>query len=542
MRLQPGFFSRWVQFSAKMDKDRSEVKRRGKSRPGDAGKRCEMGDPPTVPARQVVRRRMLQAAVSLCLLAAEPDTRAVDRLAAAALTAWNVPGAAVVVVRGEETLVLKGFGYRTLGKREPVTPETIFPLASCSKAFTTTLLAMLADDGLMGWDDPVRQHLPGFKLPDPNADMLLTIRDLLCHRSGIGGHDLLWYRAPWGTDEIVRRAQLLPLSYSFRAGYQYSSLPFVVAGKAIEKRMGEKWEKLVRSRVTEPLGMNDISFTTAAIPKDADRAQGYQLGKGGKPEAIEVYSIDEPNPSGSVNATARDIASWLKFHLTRGVGPDGKRLVSVKNLTETHTPQNLIPMRGSARTMNPDTVQLTYGMAWLIYDYRGKRVVSHGGMIDGFRVQITFLPEEGLGIAVLCNLDRTSMTQALTNSLVDLYSGVEAKDWNAYYRKVVDEEAAERKRDLAARQRMRDRETPPSLTQGEYAGKYVNAAFGAAHVTATEGRLTVKYGNFTCPLEHFEKDTFRVTGGFFVEHLVTFVVENGKPARVKFEGQEYRRE
>jgi CubicO group peptidase (beta-lactamase class C family) len=484
---------------------------------------------------------MLLVVVSLCVLVAEPDVRAVDRLVDGAKDAWDVPGAAVVIVRGEDTIVLKGYGRRELGHEAPVTPDTVFPLASCSKAFTTTLLAMLADDGCMAWDDPVRKHLPGFKLPDPNADALLTMRDLLCHRSGIGGHDLLWYRAPWGTDEIVRRVQLLPLNYPFRAGYQYSSLPFVVAGKALEKRTREKWEKLVRSRITDPLGMRGVSFTTTTIPEDADRAHGHQRGKGGKPEPMAGYSIDEPNPSGAVNATARDMAAWLKFHLARGVGPDGKRLVSVKNLTETHTPQNLIPMRGSARTMNPETVQLTYGMAWLVYDYRGKKVISHGGMIDGFRVQITFLPDEDLGVAVLCNLDRTSMTQALTNSLVDLFAGLEAKDWNGYYRKIADDEAAERKRDLAARDRKRDRETPPLLPLASYAGKYEHPAFGTANVTATEGKLTLKYGSFTCPLEHFEKDTFRVTGGFFEERLVTFDVEERKAARVRFEGQEFER-
>src|SRR4029078_6493007 len=134
---------------------------------------------------------------------------------------------AVVVVRGDDTLLLKGFGVRELGGSQKITPETIFPLASCSKALPTTLLAMLVDDGAMNWDDPVRKHFPGFKLADPNADALLTVRDLLCHRSGIGSHELLWYRAPWGIDETLKRAQALPLSYPFRSGFEYSSIPFL---------------------------------------------------------------------------------------------------------------------------------------------------------------------------------------------------------------------------------------------------------------------------------------------------------------------------
>jgi CubicO group peptidase (beta-lactamase class C family) len=484
---------------------------------------------------------MLYASLWLCLVAAEPDTRAVDGLVASALEAWGVPGAAVVVVHGDETAILKGYGRRALGKPEPITPATIFPLASCSKAFTTTLLAMLADDGQLDWDDPVRKHLPDFTLPDPHADALLTMRDLLCHRSGIGGHDLLWYRAAWGIDETVKRVQLLPLSYPFRSGYRYSSIPFLVAGKAIEKRTGERWEKLVKSRICEPLGLAGVSLTTTAIPADANRAAGHRLGKRGKLESMAEYVIDEPNPSGSVNATAADMASWLKFHLARGVGPDGKRIVSVKNLTETHTPQNLIPMRGSARSMNPDTVQLAYGMGWIIQDYRGKKVISHGGMIDGFRVQITFLPEEELGIAVLCNLHETRMTQALTNSLIDRFAGLKARDWNAYYRKVVDEEAAERRRGIIVRDKARNPDAKMSLALACYAGKYDHPAFGAATVAETSSKLTLTYGKFVCPLDHFEHNTFRVAEGFFEEQLVLFGVENGKVAQLRFQGQEFRR-
>jgi CubicO group peptidase (beta-lactamase class C family) len=483
---------------------------------------------------------MLQSwAAFFCLLAAEPEPAAVDKLAVAALAAWDVPGLAVVVVRGDDTRVLKGYGTRTLGKPGPVTPDTVFPLASCSKAFTITLLAMLADDEVMAWDDPVRKHLPTFRLSDPNADALLTVRDLLCHRSGIGGHDLLWYRAPWGIDEIVERAQKLPLDYPFRGGFRYSSIPLLVAGRAIEKRTGKKWEELVRTRVCDPLGMTGVTFTTTDIPKDSDRATGYRIGKGGKVEAMPVYEMKEPNPSGSVNATARDLAAWLTFHLGRGVGPDGKRLVSVKNLGETHTPQNLIRMEGAAKLLNPETVQLTYAMGWLVYDYRGKKVLSHGGMIDGFRVQLTFLPDENLGFAVLCNLHDTRMTAALTNSLIDLYCGFPAKDWNVYYRKIVDDEAAERKRMIEARNKSRDSDKKPSLAPAGYAGEYTHPAYGPATVTEKGGTLALVYGNFTCPLEHFEGDTFRVTEGFFEDQLVPFTVKDGKATGVKFGGQEF---
>ena len=153
-----------------------------------------------------------------------------------AIEAWQIPGVAVAIVKDDQPIFLKGFGVREAGGEQAVTPDTVFPLASCTKAFTTTLLAMLADDGVIGWDDPLRKHLPGFKLSDPNADALLTVRDLLCHRCGIAGHDLLWYHAPWGIDEVIRRAQTLPLEYPFRGGYRYSSIPFMAAGYSQQTR------------------------------------------------------------------------------------------------------------------------------------------------------------------------------------------------------------------------------------------------------------------------------------------------------------------
>jgi CubicO group peptidase (beta-lactamase class C family) len=499
---------------------------------------------PALCAREdaLFRSLVLAALLAAPLHAAEPEPAAAGKLAADAMKAWQVPGAAVVVVRGDDTLLLNGFGVRERGRPSPVTPDTVFPLASCSKAFTTTLLAMLVDDGVIDWDDPVRKHLPGFTLPDPNADALLTVRDLLCHRCGIGSHDLLWYHAPWGIDETLRRAQLLPLDYPFRAGFKYSSIPFLAAGRAIEKRTGKKWEELVRTRICEPLQMTGVTFTTAEIPKDADSATGHKLGKGGKLVTVPRYEIREPNPSGSVNATARDLAAWLKFHLSEGIDANGTRRVSIKNLNETKTPHNIIRLEGNAKALNPDTVQLSYCLAWLVYDHRGKKVISHGGMIDGFRVQITMLPDENLGIAVLANLGETRMNAALTNSLIDLYCGLPPRDWNKHFRKVEDETAAEKKAAKAAREKARNPDAKPSLAPAGYAGEYTNPAYGAARVTAADGgKLTLAFGKFEWPLEHFEGDTFRFTEGLFEDQLMPFTVKDGKATGLKFTGQEFRR-
>lgn len=480
---------------------------------------------------------------SLCpavAAAAEPEPEAVEKLITDAIKTWEVPGLAIAIVRGDETLLLKGFGHRCAGKPEPVTPDTLFPLASCSKAFTTSLLAMLVDDEVMGWDDPVRKYLPTFKLSDPNADALVVIRDLLCHRTGLGGHDLLWYRAPWGIDDVLRRASFLPLDYPFRAGYRYSTIPFLAAGRAIEQRTGEKWEKLVRKRICEPLGMTGVAFTSSDIPRDADRAEGHQLGKTGKVESMPPYEMRDPNPAGSVHATARDLASWLKFHISEGRAPDGSRLVSVKNLRETHTPQNIIRLEGMPKILNPDTVQLSYAMGWLIYDHRGKKVLSHGGLIDGFRTQLTFLPDENLGIVVLTNLHDTRANASLTNSLIDLYCELPPKDWNRFFKKVVADEAAAKKATTEALNRFRDPNVKPALPLSGYVGEYTHPAYGVATVTMEDKKLVLAWSSFKCPLDHFKGDTFLVSEGFLEEKLVSFGVAGGRAAALQFIGQEFK--
>lgn len=473
--------------------------------------------------------------------AAEPEPAATRKLVTETLKIWQVPGAAIALVRGDETLLIEGFGQRSLAKTETVTPETLFPIASCTKAFTTALLAMLADDRVIGWDDPLQKHLPGFKLSDPNANALLTVRDLLCHRCGIGGHDLLWYRAPWGIDEVLSRAGRLPLDYPFRSGYRYSTIPFLAAGRAIEERTKEKWEKLVRTRLCEPLGMSGVFFKSSDIPQDANRAEGHRLGKQGKIESMPNYEIREPNPAGSVHATARDLAAWLKFHLTEGRSGDGTRLVSARNLRETHTPQNIIRLEGLPKILNPDTTQLSYAMGWLVYDHRGKKVISHGGLIDGFRTQITFLPNENLGIAVMVNLHDTRFNASLTNSLIDLYCDLSPKDWNQFFQGIVADESAAKKAAIVAQNKLSNPNAKPTLSLSSYVAEYQHPAYGVAPVTLDKKNLVLTWSSFKCPLEHFSGDTFRITEGYFEDQLIAFEIQNEKSSMLHFTGQEFKR-
>src|SRR5262249_21837563 len=215
------------------------------------------------------------------------DVRAVNTLVERALEHWHVPGVAVAIVRGDEVIYLKGHGVRSITGDERVTPDTLFPIASCTKSFTTTAMALLVDEGKMSWDDPPRKYVPYFRLSDPLADDAVTLRDLVTHRTGLRSHDLLWYRSPWTQEDIIRRVGRLPLDKPFRTTFQYQSTMFTVAGFAVASASGMSWADFVRKRLLEPLDMKKVYFTTKEIADIADKASPHRLDEKGQPKRIE---------------------------------------------------------------------------------------------------------------------------------------------------------------------------------------------------------------------------------------------------------------
>ena len=437
--------------------------------------------------------------------------------------AWQAPGLAVAIVNNGKVIHLAGYGTKSLGRDNPMSVDTLFPLASCTKGFTSALIASLVESGDVAWDDPVRKHLPTFRISDPSADKLVAVRDLLTHRSGLGGHDLLWYRVPWDADEVVRRTAKLPLTAPFRGGYQYSSLPFTAAGKAIENRTGESYADLVRKRIAEPLGMKSVAFTTAEAKMNPDRAEGHEL-RGGKVAPMAGYDSKEADAAGSMSASVRDLATWVQFLLNHGEF-GGKRLIAAKHLGETMQPHTPMRKEGLIASIYPESKQISYAMGWVVYDHRGKLVVAHGGVIDGFRVQITLLPEEKLGFAMLNNLHESKLNIALTNTLIDRMLGLEPKDWSAYFRDVNKVEAQEKATAKAKRDRERKPDERPTATLEAHTGEYEHPAYGVGQVKLNAGKLAWEWSSFRVPLEHWQKEQFRATAGYFDDEIFEFTVD-----------------
>jgi CubicO group peptidase (beta-lactamase class C family) len=452
------------------------------------------------------------------------DPAAIDALAESARHAWDVPGVAAVIVSPDRVLWLKGYGVRELGGDQPMTPDTVFPLASCTKAFTAVLIGMLADDGKLAWDAPVRKHWPDFHLADPLADAGVTLRDLLTHRTGLASHDFLWYRAPWPLEDIVHRAGRLPLERPFRTAFQYQSVMFAAAGLAAGRAAGDSWDALVRKRLFEPLGMASARCTTPTAAEAPDRATPHRPDRDGRLRVIPWYVQAEPNPAGSVHASARDLAAWLQFQLGDG-SYRGRRLISAANLAETHTPQFALRVDGIIREANPETLQMSYGLGWVIQDYRGHLLVSHAGAIDGFRAHITLMPRDGYALALLANRHQTRMNLALSNALVDLVLGLPARDWNTHFLALVKREAEAKQAARRERDRERRQDSPPSRPLADYAGAYEHPAYGTATVRLADGRLNWEWSSFRGPLAHHHADTFQLDNEDLDDPVIEFLAD-----------------
>ncbi len=474
-----------------------------------------------------------------CLLAAPPEPA---RHIEDARRAWNVPGVAVAIVKDDQIVYLAGHGLRELGKPEPITPHTTFQIASTTKAFTTTALAILADDGKLTLDDPVRKHLDYFRLSDPHADALVTLRDLVTHRTGLPRHDTLWVRTGWDRENLIRRMAFAKPTASFRSQYQYQNLMFTAAGEAVGKASGLGWDGFLRTRIFGPLGMRETASLYAEMIEHPDRAQPH-LKRQGKIAPTPWSNYDNIGGAGSLASSAADMAQWLRLQLGQGVY-DGKRIVSAKHLAETHLPNMFNRLTDAQRDLQPDFTQTSYGMGWTINHYRGEMLVMHAGVLSGFRALVTMVPRLKLGLVILANLNGTNLPEALTNTLLDEYLDLPGtRDWNSHMlaatRRAEDKEALEKKKREAKRQR----DTRPSLPLAAYAGIYTEPAYGEVTVSLKDANLSLAWARFEAKLDHWHFDTFHLQGsGALADGLASFTLDaEGRPARLNVLGQDFRR-
>jgi CubicO group peptidase (beta-lactamase class C family) len=489
----------------------------------------------------VMRRLLLLPLLLAAAVSAQPaGVAALDAHLSATLAAWNAPGLAVSVVKDGEVIFIKGFGVRKLGGG-PVTPETKYAIASTTKAFTTTAMAILADDGKMSWDDPVRKHLPTFRLSDPLADQHVTLRDLVSHRTGISRNDQLWLSTVLGREELMARIAFLPLARPFRALYQYQNILYMAAGEAVGKASGGTWEDFVHKRILAPLGMNGTDFSARDAYKAADLAMPYAK-RDGQVREQEWRTYDNIGGAGAMNSTLADMTLWLRMQLAGGIFKD-QRIVSAKNLRETHTPQMIMPLDEEWREANPESNMAAYGLGWIVQDYRGRHMVSHGGSLHGFRSIVAMLPNEGIGLVAWTNLGDSLLPPAIRNAVFDRLLGLPERDWNALFLALSAKREGVLAEARAKRAAERAKESRPSLPLAGYAGDYENPAYGTARVFLAGDSLALTWNRVAASLNHWHYDTFRSAEDRLGDDaLATFVLgPEGKPVELRFLGQSFRR-
>jgi CubicO group peptidase (beta-lactamase class C family) len=431
-----------------------------------------------------------------------------------AIRDWDVPGLAVSVVKDGKVVLARGYGLRKVGAPAQVDEHTLFAIGSISKSFTAMGLGLLVDEGKLSWDDPVSQYLPYLQLSDPYASRELTIRDLLIHRSGLpdfsGG--ILWYGADFSREEALKRIRYIKPATSFRSTFAYQSVTYMAAGEIIHAVSGKTWDDFIRDRIFTPLGMKE-SFSLYRDLKTAKNLAMPHIRSDGKTVAIGYRDSDSLGPAGSIMSNVNDMARYMQVLLADGA-PDGKRLYSEKVARELFTPQMLVPNRpSSAPEFKPlNAMFRAYGLGWFLNDYRGRKVISHTGGMDGMSAVVMLVPEENLGITVLSHQDG-GISYAMALRMLDAYLGAPQTDWAGILLKYrgQGEQKAKAAEDALVAARVQG--TKPSLELGRYAGSYRDRMYGDLSIVQEKGGLVLKFSHsptFTADLQHWQYDTFRI--------------------------------
>jgi CubicO group peptidase (beta-lactamase class C family) len=415
------------------------------------------------------------------------------------LALWEVPGCAVGVIRDGDVLLSKGFGTKALGSDAPVTSQTLFQIGSTTKSFTAAAVGALVDDGLLEWDRPLRDSIPGFAMHDPVATERIGVRDVLSHRSGLPRHEFVWLGQPDRTRaDLVRRMQYLPLSKDIRQKFQYSNLGYVVSGHLIEVVSGQSWEEYVLTRVLKPLGMDRSNISVPETLRDDDHSEAHER-RGDQIVFIPYRDLAQVAPAGGIVSCADDMLAYLRMQL----GADEGDVVSAEAIAETHRPQIVMP---EDRTF-PESTRSAYGLGWMVGEYRGHRVVEHGGGIDGFLTECMMLPDDGIGVIVLTNF-WSGMGPAIVYRVFDELLGLEPIDWSSRFKERFDAARAGQKEARAEQPRVAD--APLLRALEEYAGDYEHPGYGTISIAVSDGGLVPTFGTLDLSMKHRHYDVFEL--------------------------------
>lgn len=466
-------------------------------------------------------------ASALHLSAQRPDLAALDAYIADAVVKFDQPGLAVGIVQDGALIWSKGYGKLDLAKADPVTPNSVFYCASISKAFTACAVGLLVDEGQLGWNDPVRMHMPEFATPLPYISEQFLVKDLLCHRSGwiTFDGDLLWYGTNYDQRQILARHAQEPMTLPFRDEFGYSNLMFIAAAQLIERVSGMTWDQFITTRIFKPLGMDRSRVETADLAGMSDVALPH-VRKGQDPntpqKSMPYQALQGADGACGVMSTVTDLAKWDAMWANEGL-VNGKPFLSNDSysfITDVH-----LAMGGEGA-----------GLGWFIEQNNGSEVITHSGGMPGFILNHTVVPDKDLAVIALGNGESYSVF-AITNKILDLYLGDGTADPVA---DIIPRLAKRKEREaerVSARLNARVKGTKSSVASADLAGTYTDQIYGDAVVTVVDGSPVLSFSPakelFTGKLVHWHYDTWKwehadpflesgyITFAFDTDHKVT---------------------
>ena len=428
-----------------------------------------------------------------------------------ALKLWQVPGAAVAIVKDGKVVHLKGYGVKNITTKEPVDENTLFMIGSNTKVFTATALTMLQQQQKLSLDDKVTKWLPYFKLNDPLASDAATLRDLLCHRIGFETFqgDFTYWASNLTRQEVIKKMAFVKAPYGFRTKWGYCNAAFTAAGEVIPAVTQTSWEDFIRNNILQPLKMTNTKMLASELVNARNLAQPYTV-VDGKLTSIAVAQIDNLAPAGTIASSAKDMVNWLMTQIDMGKF-EGNQVIPQEAIAATRVPHTIMGMDPGEKR---NTHFYLYGLGMDINDRAGKIVVSHTGGVDGFLSSVMIVPEEKLGIVILTNTDQNNFFQDLTKEIRDAYLSLPYRSYTYQSLKNNRDQKQEEKKQLDSLRSLINPKNKPALPLTSYAGTYTSDLYGDVTLTTDKNNVIIHFSHhpqLTARLDALKDNTFLCT-------------------------------
>lgn len=429
-----------------------------------------------------------------------------------ARTDWNIPGLAVALIKDGKVIYQKGFGVKELNKNDLVDKNTLFSVASNTKAFTAAAVGVLVQQGKISWDSPVVDYMPNFKMYDIETTQKVTIRDFLSHQSGLGlwAGDLTWWASTYDRSEVIRRMRYQKPLADLHQKYMYSNLGYLVSGELVAKVSGMSYDDFIKEYFFGPLEMNRSLTTVRDIKKMGNFAIPHS-NIDGELAPIGQLNVDNCAPAAAIVTSVHDMSHWVEMQLAKGTY-NGKRILEERIIEETRKPQMVSSVsKWVKETLNPYTNFSNYALGWRVYDYRGRYVVEHTGGLDGMLSYVGFIPDEQVGVVLVTNSDKHDLQNCLPKYLFDRLLEIDDyRDWSGNYLKI--NKANKKRKEEQKKIEEIYAETEPTLPLKDYCGEYVSDIYGTATISLNDGKLSINlsaHPGINGGISHLEYNKFR---------------------------------